>query len=58
MDGGSIPPPLSKSDNLQDTNTRIERDGEDVTDFDPMAGRFLARPVDPDMPLSDQRRGV
>ena len=58
MDGSGVAPSLGKSDNLQDTNTRIECDGEDITDFDPMAGRFLARAVDPDMPLGDQSRGV
>lgn len=53
MDGRRITTPFSESDNLQDTDAGIERDGEDITDLDPVAGRFLSRAVDPDVTLRD-----
>lgn len=58
MDGSGITPSLGKSDDLQDANTGIKRDGEHITDLDPVARRFLSRAVDPDMSLRDQSRSV
>lgn len=58
MDRRRITATFSESDDLQDSDTGIERDGEHVTDLNPMTGRFLARPVDPNMPLRDQSRSI
>jgi hypothetical protein len=58
MDGRCIATPLGKSNNFQDTNTRIKRHGEDVTDFDAMTGRFLTRSINPDVSLGDQSCGI
>ncbi len=58
MDRRRITATLSESDDLQDPDAGIERDGEHITDLDPMAGRFLARTVDPDMALRDQGRSI
>ncbi|MEH2511729.1 hypothetical protein V1291_003083 [Nitrobacteraceae bacterium AZCC 1564] len=58
MDGRRITTPFSESYNLQNTDTGIERNGENITDLDAVAGRFLALAVDPHMSLSDQGRSV
>jgi hypothetical protein len=54
MDRRRITPSLSESDDLENTDAGIERDGEHVTDLDPVPGRFLARTVDPDVPFRNQ----
>jgi hypothetical protein len=58
MGGRRIAPSLGKSDDLQDTNTGVERNSEDITELNAVTGRFLACAVDPHMALRDQGRSV
>lgn len=58
MDRSRVAPSISKSDDLQNTNTGIKRNGQHIADLHAMTGRFFAQAIDPDTSLRDQSRGV
>lgn len=58
MDRSRVAPSISKSDDLQNADTGIKRNGEHIADLHAMTGRFFADAVDPDTPLCDQSRSI